>query len=75
MPQEATLAAAEAQLTIEQQRADTLQASLDSQQPHDQPASPAAVVSIQQARAAAAEATRMAQALQDEVSSPWQLNH
>ena len=67
MQQEVTQAATEAQLTIEQQRADILQASLDSCRPPEPSAASGKVVTIKQARAAAAEATRLAQALQNEV--------
>ena len=68
MRQEVTQAATEAQLTIEQQQADILQASLDSCRAPEPSVASGKVVTIKQARAAAAEATRLARALQNEVS-------
>ena len=70
LQQEVTQAATEAQLTIEQQRADILQASVNSSRVHEARKKPGAVVTIKQARAAAAEATRLAESLKNEVQCP-----
>ena len=65
--QEVTAAATEAQLGIEHQRAEILQASLESRQAQEAAAADASGTGVREARQAACEAARLAEHLQQEV--------